>query len=119
MDRTPGVARRGARFLLSFFFVAGSSLAGGVASTACGGAQPAPPAAERPGVSSAQEGADAGATLTAAQCAAAGGEVIGDIGDGAIHSPDFRCPGSGERPLGPIAPEAGQPMAVEGAVCCR
>lgn len=57
--------------------------------------------------------------LTAAECAAAGGQVVGDIGDGAIHRPEYRCPNSGQPPLGAVAPEEGQPMAIEGAVCCR
>ena len=61
----------------------------------------------------------AGAALTAEQCAAAGGQVVGDIGDGAIHRPEYRCPTSGEPPLGPIAPEPGGPIAIEGAVCCK
>jgi hypothetical protein len=58
-------------------------------------------------------------TYTAEQCTAAGGEVVGDIGDGAIHRPEYRCAKSGEPPLGAIVSEAGQPVAVEGAVCCR
>ena len=57
--------------------------------------------------------------MTADQCTAAGGEVVGDIGDGAIHRPDYRCPTSGEPPLGPIQSEPGQPVAIEGAVCCK
>ncbi len=80
-----------------------------VASSACGGAQPASTTSEQRGVSS----------LTPSECEAAGGEVVGDIGDGAIHRPDYRCPMSGEPPIGSILPEAGQPMAIEGAVCCR
>jgi hypothetical protein len=44
------------------------------------------------------------AALTAAACAAKGGEVVGDIGDGAVHRPDYRdlqsvtkrCPVSGQ-----------------------
>ncbi|HMJ10261.1 MAG TPA: hypothetical protein VK524_02590 [Polyangiaceae bacterium] len=66
--------------------------------------EPTQGAAERPG-------------LTAEACEASGGAVVGDIGDGAIHRPDYRCP-SGAPPSGRIrAPEAG-PMAVEGSVCC-
>jgi hypothetical protein len=59
------------------------------------------------------------APMTPAQCTAAGGEVVGDIGDGAIHRPEYRCPNSGQPPLGPIEPEPGEPRAIEGAVCCR
>lgn len=85
----------------------------GLLAVACGGAgsppadpQPAPPA-------------QAGAALTAAECEAAGGEVVGDIGDGAVHRPDYRCARSGQPPIGAIASEPGQPIAIEGAVCCR
>lgn len=55
--------------------------------------------------------------LTAEQCQANGGTVVGDIGDGAIHRPDYTCP-DGSAPSGSIAPAAGEPIAVEGAVCC-
>ena len=57
--------------------------------------------------------------LTAAACEKGGGKVVGDIGDGAIHRPDYRCPDSGQPPIGSIAPEPGGPVAVEGAVCCK
>jgi hypothetical protein len=56
--------------------------------------------------------------LTAAACEAKGGTVVGDIGDGAIHKPDYRCPGTNAEPLGAIVAEPGAPQAVEGAVCC-
>lgn len=51
------------------------------------------------------------------QCEAQGGSVVGDIGDGATHRPDYLC-ASGKPPLGNIAPAAGGPVAIEGAVCC-
>jgi hypothetical protein len=57
--------------------------------------------------------------LTAAACEADGGTVVGDIGDGAIHQPDYRCPDSGEAPIGTIVAEGDGPVAVEGAVCCK
>ncbi len=57
--------------------------------------------------------------LTAAACEAQGGKVIGDIGDGAIHKPDYRCPDSGEPPLGNVTAEPGGPVAIEGSVCCK
>ncbi|MBC8069393.1 MAG: hypothetical protein IAG13_13740 [Deltaproteobacteria bacterium] len=71
---------------------------------------PPPPApegdaAERPGI-------------TAAACEAQGGKVIGDIGDGAIHRPEYKCE-SGEAPVGSVIPDAGGPVAVEGSVCCK
>jgi hypothetical protein len=56
-------------------------------------------------------------SLTSAECQAKGGTVVGDIGDGAIHRPDYRCE-SGQPPLGTIQAEAGEPVAVEGSVCC-
>jgi len=55
--------------------------------------------------------------LTSEQCEAQGGEVVGDIGDGATQRPDYVCPG-GKPPAGNIAPPEGGPMPVEGAVCC-
>lgn len=84
--------------------------------TACGGAQtPNAPSSTAPSASP----QDGGASLTAAACQAAGGSVVGDIGDGAIHKPGYRCPKSGEAPLGTITPEGNQPISVEGSVCCR
>ncbi len=63
------------------------------------GAPPdAPPAADRP-------------EMTSAECEAKGGKVVGDIGDGAIHRPDYTCQ-SGAKPIGHIA------LGVEGSVCC-
>ena len=55
--------------------------------------------------------------LTDADCKAKGGALVGDIGDGAIHSPDYRCE-SGQPPIGTIRAEEGAPVAIEGAVCC-
>jgi hypothetical protein len=55
--------------------------------------------------------------LTQAQCEAQRGQVVGDIGDGATHRPDYVCP-NGKPPLGGIAPPAGGPIATEGSVCC-
>jgi hypothetical protein len=57
--------------------------------------------------------------LTAAECSTKGGEVVGDIGDGAVHRPDYRCAATGEPPLGEIAADPGGPVAIEGAVCCK
>lgn len=56
-------------------------------------------------------------SLTNAECEGMGGTVVGDIGDGAIHRPDYRCEG-GQPPLGNIRAAEGEPMAIEGAVCC-
>ncbi|MBL4687579.1 MAG: hypothetical protein JKY37_23490 [Nannocystaceae bacterium] len=49
--------------------------------------------------------------LSAEQCTADGGAVVGDIGDGAVHSPDYTCD-DGQ------APVASVPSGIEGAVCC-
>lgn len=55
--------------------------------------------------------------LTDAECQAKGGTVVGDIGDGAIHKPDYKCEG-GQPPLGSIRAEGDAPVAIEGSVCC-
>lgn len=75
---------------------------------------------DSPGQSPPQEPApsDGATELTAKDCEAKGGTVVGDIGDGAIHRPDYRCSGSDQPPLGTIVPEPGGPIATEGAVCC-
>lgn len=67
-------------------------------------AEPPPSPAERP-------------QLTAEDCTAQGGTVVGDIGDGAIHRPDYRCPGGAE-PSATITSSGGGAIAVEGSVCC-
>lgn len=56
--------------------------------------------------------------LTTEACEAKGGTVVGDIGDGAIHKPGYRCPGTNAKPLGAIEADPGAPQAIEGAVCC-
>lgn len=66
--------------------------------------QPPAPVSERP-------------ALTTAECEAKGGQIVGDIGDGAIHRPDYTC-ASGQPPLGSITPAEGGPIAIEGSVCC-
>jgi len=57
--------------------------------------------------------------LTAEECEKQGGHVVGDIGDGATLRPGYRCPGSGQPPIGRIRIEEGRPVPIEGAVCCR
>jgi hypothetical protein len=85
-----------------------------LALAACGSSQPAaqnPPAAEPvPGTTDRK-------ALAQTECEAQGGSVVGDIGDGATQRADYVCP-SGKPPLGNIAPPAGGPMPIEGAVCC-
>lgn len=56
-------------------------------------------------------------TLTRAECEAQGGVIVGDIGDGAIHRPDYTCE-SGQPPIGTIKAAEGEPIATEGEVCC-
>ena len=56
--------------------------------------------------------------LSRAECTERGGVIIGDIGDGAIHDPDYRC-SNGEPPIGSIVPQPGEPIAIEGEVCCK
>lgn len=81
----------------------------------CGSSKPTP--APTPASPPSEQGTET--SLTAQQCTDAGGEVVGDIGDGAIHRPDYRCEQSGAPPVGPIAAEADKPAAIEGAVCCK
>ena len=55
--------------------------------------------------------------LTTDRCAEQGGSIVADIGDGRVHQTDYLCE-SGERPFGPIEFLEGEPVPVEGAVCC-
>ena len=87
-------------------------------------APPEAPSPEPAPVSTAPEPLpnDAGGTtsrpaLTAEECAAKQGTLVGDIGDGAIHRADYMCP-SGKPPIGSIESAADGPVAVEGNVCC-
>jgi hypothetical protein len=85
--------------------------------TACGSKSssspaPAAPAPVEPAAPTARP------TLSSADCAAQGGEVIGDIGDGAVHRPDYVC-ASGAPPMASISNTTGEAIAVEGSVCCK
>ncbi len=71
-----------------------------------------PPASEQPASTDAER-----PPLTTAECEAKSGRVVGDIGDGAIHRPDYTCEG-GQKPIGSIKPGEGEPVAIEGSVCC-
>lgn len=96
---------------------------------ACGGSQPPPepPAEEAAQPSEAETPTDpvtvppdatgSREELSTEQCEASGGMVVGDIGDGAIHRPEYRCP-NGAPPSGNIRPAEGGPIAIEGSVCC-
>ena len=55
--------------------------------------------------------------LTTAQCAEMGGVVVGDPGDGRVHQRDYLCE-SGQPPLGTLMFLEGEPIPIEGAVCC-
>jgi hypothetical protein len=82
----------------------GLLLTAGCTKTPTDGPTPTPEPTDRP-------------LVTSTECEAQGGTVVGDIGDGAIHRPDYRC-ANGQLPLGAITAEQGEPVAVEGAVCC-
>jgi hypothetical protein len=62
--------------------------------------------------------------FTTEQCFSMKGQVVGDIGNGAIFEPDYVCESSGKKPFGIIATiplnHDGAPVAVavEGSVCC-
>ena len=92
---------------------------------ACGGspppaaATPAAPAASTAEPPAPRNEGGGGHALTAEECEKQGGHVVGDIGDGATHRPDYRCAGSGQPPIGHIRVEPGRPVPIEGAVCCR
>ena len=78
----------------------------------CSAPSSAPPRAPAPDTTQTER-----QELTSEQCDAQGGEVVGDIGDGATRRPDYLCP-DGRPPTGNIAAPEGGPMPVEGAVCC-
>lgn len=78
---------------------------------------PSQPPVQGPPTGDSAKGAPARKAVTPGECEAQGGSVMGDIGDGATRREDFVCP-SGKPPLGNIAPPAGDPMPVEGAICC-
>jgi hypothetical protein len=92
----------------------------------CAGSQTSPEVAPSPGPAP-QPPAEPSASptepeskrpeLTAEACEASGGAVVGDIGDGAVHRPEYRCP-SGAQPSGTIRAAEGGPIGVEGSVCC-
>ncbi len=91
----------------------------GCAKTGTDGPAPAP-TGDAPADATAGAPSDAPAdrpALTDAECQAKGGTIVGDIGDGAIHKPDYKCEG-GQPPLGSIRAEGDAPVAVEGSVCC-
>ena len=68
------------------------------------------PTGELPGDLPAQEWAER-PMWSPEQCTESGGEVIGDIGDGRIHRPEYRC-ADGREPTAQVS------SGTEGAVCC-
>jgi hypothetical protein len=68
--------------------------------------------APSPAVDTVPSGPAAGSaqTLTAEQCEEKGGTVVGDIGDGRIHTEG--CPDGGTL-LGNV------PLGIEGSICCK
>ncbi len=89
---------------------------------ACAGSAPPPLApsdvSSDPSVAPSKPGdAEARPTVTAEACEANGGSVVGDIGDGAIHRPEYRCV-NGAKPTANIGAPSGGPIAIEGSVCC-
>ena len=59
-----------------------------------------------------------GSQMTYQECIQANGVVVGDIGNGQIHHPDYLC-NNGEVPLGTIVPAMDEAVPTEGSVCCR
>lgn len=58
--------------------------------------------------------------ITRAECEAQGGEIVGDIGDGAVFANDYICESNGEAPLANVVAGTSndEPIATEGEVCC-
>ena len=110
--------REGLRLAAMVVVVAsGASVLSGCAKQS-GGEPDAPAAGEPAGDAGLPEGGQAKLGLiSAAECEAQSGEVVGDIGDGAIYRADYVC-ASGERPFAAIQPAEGEPIAVEGSICC-
>jgi hypothetical protein len=57
-------------------------------------------------------------SVTRQECTDQGGDVVGDIGDGATQEEGYVCESNGEEPLGNIITGEGEPIASEGEVCC-
>lgn len=57
-------------------------------------------------------------TMSNEECLKRGGTIVGDIGDGAIHRPGYKCESNGESPFGTVMPEPNGPFPIEGQVCC-
>lgn len=99
-------------FRVALSLLAATSFACKPSSPATEPSSEAPPADPVPTTTTAER-----PSLSEAECTQQGGVVVGDIGDGAIHRPDYTCE-SGSPPLGTIVAEPGGPMGIEGSVCC-
>ena len=56
--------------------------------------------------------------ITRQECSDRGGEIVGDIGDGATQDESYVCESNGEEPYANIVAGDGEPIASEGEVCC-
>jgi hypothetical protein len=56
--------------------------------------------------------------MTREECLEHGGIIVGDIGDGAIHRSNYRCASNGRPPIATVVPLPGEPIPIEGEVCC-
>jgi hypothetical protein len=68
-----------------------------------------------------EEMEDDRAEVTRQECLDRNGTIVGDIGNGAIFNDDYVCESSGESPIANIlqpSVESGEPIAIEGEVCC-
>jgi hypothetical protein len=57
-------------------------------------------------------------SISRQECQDQGGQVVGDIGDGAIFGADYICENNGLPPTDPVMASSGEPIAIEGEVCC-
>lgn len=84
---------------------------------ACGGSQTPPHSGPVSDFSAPTSASASRPTIAAGACESNGGMVVGDIGDGAIHRPEYRC-ANGALPTANIAQDPGGPISIEGSVCC-
>jgi hypothetical protein len=56
--------------------------------------------------------------ITRTECVDQGGEIVGDIGDGATQAEDYVCESNGAAPMANVVASEGEPIASEGEVCC-
>ena len=60
----------------------------------------------------------ASSAISRQECLAQGGEIVGDIGNGAIFLPDYVCVIDGLPPTDVVVAGFNEPIAIEGEVCC-